>query len=186
MLDLVQLGQLIADRHTTDLFRLETLTVYRAASDEEDYQRYLAGEDAPNAAAKQPWLDRLRADTAAGRRWRRVHALQPPLSDYLRYECEWGYAYNSAHGEDVRILELDDTAMRAVVAIGDFFVIDARQVIRSTYDGTGTFTGADLATPGTADSALYLALAEVIWATATPFPDWWRAHPEYHRNPHAA
>jgi hypothetical protein len=185
MLDLPQLGQLITEWHTTDLFRLETLTAYRAASDEEDYQRYLAGEDAPNAAAKQPWLDRLQTDTAAGRRWRRVHALQPPLSDYLRYECEWGYTYNSAHGEDVRILELDDTAMRAVAAVGDFFVIDGRHVIRSTYDGTGTFTGAEPVAAGTA-AAPYLALAEVIWATATPFLGWWRTHPEYHRNTHAA
>jgi hypothetical protein len=186
MLDLPQLGQLIAERHTTDLFRLETLPAYRAASDEEDYQRYLAGEDAPNAAAKQPWLDRLRTDTAAGRRWRRVHVLQPPLSDYLRYECEWGYAYNSAHGEDVRILELNDTTMRAVTAVGDFFVIDGHHVICSTYDSAGTFIGADLVAPGTADPVPYLALAEVIWVTATPFPSWWRAHPEYHRNPHAA
>ena len=48
-------------------------------------------------------MDRLRADTAADRRWRRVHVVELPLSDYLRYECEWGYTDNAAHGEDVRI-----------------------------------------------------------------------------------
>ena len=186
MLDLQQLGQLIAERHTADLFRLETLAAYHADSDEKDYQRYLAGESAPNAAAKQPWLDRLRADTAAGRRWRRVHALRLPLSDYLRYECEWGYTYNSANGEDVRILELDDTGMRAVAAVGDFFIVDRRHVIRSTYDSAGTFVGAELLTADATDPVPYFALAELVWATATPFTSWWRAHPEYHRNPNAA
>ncbi len=32
--------------------------------------------------------------------------LRTPLSDYLRYECEWGYTYNVTAGEDVRILDL--------------------------------------------------------------------------------
>jgi len=27
----------------------------------------------------------------------RVHVLRTPLSDYLRFECEWGYAYNALH-----------------------------------------------------------------------------------------
>ncbi|MGH3319846.1 MAG: DUF6879 family protein [Streptosporangiaceae bacterium] len=37
-------------------FRLETLDRYDVETDGADIARYFAGEDAPNAAAKQPWL----------------------------------------------------------------------------------------------------------------------------------
>lgn len=183
MLDLQQLGRAIVERHTTDLYRVETLPSYDAASDGGDYQRYLLGEPRPTSAAKQTWLDRLRADTAAGRCWRRAHVLELPLSDYLRYECEWGYTDNAAHGEDVRILVVGAAAMRGVTAVGDFFVVDGQHVIRSEYDVHGRFVGAE-ELPETADAATARrALAEVVWDLAVPFVDWWRAHPEYHRDP---
>ncbi|MGH3929687.1 MAG: DUF6879 family protein [Pseudonocardiaceae bacterium] len=68
-------------------------------------------------------LDQLRAGTAAGRQWRRVHVLRSPLNDYLCYECEWCYTYNVAAGEDVRILDVAETpAGEALLSVGDFFV----------------------------------------------------------------
>jgi hypothetical protein len=184
VLTLPQLGDYIAERHARDLFRLEALPHYNAASDADDYRRYLRGETHPDAATKQAWLDKLRTDTAAGRRWRRVHAVWHPLSDYLRYECEWGYTYNVAHGEDVRILDLDQAGLpRALPAqVGDFFVIDGEHAVRSYYDDHGRFSHAHvLEEPGP-----YLALAELLWHTAEPFTAWWAAHPQYHRGPRAA
>lgn len=183
MLDLRQLGECIGELHTHDLFRLETLPYYDAASDDQDYHRYLAGEDAPNAAAKQPWLDRLRADTAAGRRWRRLHLVQSPLSDYLRYECEWGYTFNVANGEDVRILGLDaDAEQQRAAHLGDFFVIDYRHVILSRYSDDGRFLGAELLPDGSEDAKARRLVADALWAIAEPFTDWWAAHPEFHRD----
>lgn len=91
------------------------------------------------------------------RRWRRIHALTTPLTDYLSYECEWAYTDNVAAGEDVRII---DNASDTLLAIGDFFVIDHQYVIRSHYDKAGLFVG-----------------AEVIWHTAQPFTEWWHHHP---------
>ncbi|MGH3868287.1 MAG: DUF6879 family protein [Pseudonocardiaceae bacterium] len=73
MLTLDQLGEFVAKHHTRDLFRLETLHRYSAASDEDDFRRYLRGDPAPTAQAKRPWLDRILADVTAGRAWRRVH-----------------------------------------------------------------------------------------------------------------
>ena len=62
VLTLDQLGEFVAKHHTRDLFRLETLPFYRAASDDDDFGRYLRGESAPTAEAKQPWLDRIRSE----------------------------------------------------------------------------------------------------------------------------
>jgi hypothetical protein len=177
LLDLDGLAEFIGQHHSHDLFRLETLSYYDVSSDGEDYRRYLEGEPHPNADAKQPWLDRLQADVAAGRRWRRVHAMSVPLSDYLCYECEWAYTYNVATGEDVRIVE---DASDVLLGIGDFFVIDGEHVARSHYDQVGRFLGAEVVSEAAA-RAPYLALAGVILRNAVSFTEWWERHPEYHR-----
>ncbi|MGH2870698.1 MAG: DUF6879 family protein [Pseudonocardiaceae bacterium] len=181
VLTLDQLGEFVAKHHTRDLFRLETLPFYNAVSDDDDFGRYLRGEPAPSAEAKQPWLDRIRADVAAGRAWRRIHAVTHPLADYVRYECEWGYVPNSAAGEQVRIAELTS----ALAQVGDFFVLDGEHVIRSHYDETCKFVGAEvLSDPYSA--APLVALAELLWNQATDFAIWWDAHPGYHRDTRVA
>ncbi len=186
MLDLPALGAYLTKRHTRDLFRLETLAHYDAASDDEDYHRYLRGDHAPAAAGKAAWLERLRTDTAAGRRWRRVHVVTPPLTDYLRYECEWGYTYNVAEGEDVRILDLSTSPAGAELlgAVGDFFLVDDEHPVRMDYDETGRFRGAVPVDP--ALLATYQAMTAAAWTVAEPFSAWWTEHPEHHRAGHAA
>jgi hypothetical protein len=183
VLNLEQMGDYIFSRFTTDLFRLETLPHYDVASDDQDFHRYLRGEAEPNAAEKEPWLEELRTDTAANKHWRRVHALKHPLSDYLRYECEWGYVYNVSAGEQVRILDLDALHLGAFERqASDFFVIDHKYVVRSVYDDHCRFSHADVVEePGP-----YIALADVIWTTAEPFSSWWNRYPQYHRGAQAA
>lgn len=182
MLDLPELGSHLAARHTRDLFRLETLPYYHAASDDEDYRRYLDGAREPSAAAKKPWLERLRGDTAAGRRWRRVHVLRQPLSDYLRYECEWGYTFNTEAGEDVRVVDLSLAPPGAEILadIGDFFVIDDQHAVRMQYTDHGRFEGA--APVDESLVAAYRTLAETAWLIGVPFTTWWAEHPQYHRS----
>lgn len=177
VLTLDQLGEFVAKHHTRDLFRLETLSSYNAASDADDLRRYLRGEPAPTADAKRPWLDRIRADVTSGRAWRRIHAVTQPLSDYVRYECEWGYVPNSAAGEQVRIAELTP----ALTQVGDFFVLDGRHVVRSRYDETGRFVHAEVM-DDSVSAAPFLAIAELLWKQATNFSTWWDAHPRYHRD----
>ena len=177
VLTLDQLGEFVAKHHTRDLFRLETLPFYNAASDADDVRRYLRGEPAPTAEAKRPWLDRIRADVTSGRFWRRIHAVTQPLSDYVRYECEWGYVPNSAAGEQIRIAELTP----ALTQIGDFFVLDGMHVVRSYYDETGRFVNAGVM-GDSASAAPFLAIAELLWNQATNFSAWWNTHPRYHRD----
>lgn len=181
MLDLSALSAYLGERHIRDLFRLETLAHYDAASDDEDYRRYLRGEPSPNAAGKEAWLGRLRADTAEGRGWRRVHVLQMPLSDYLRYECEWGYTYNVNAGEDVRILDLSSAPAGAeiLLGVGDLFLIDGGQAVRMDYDGNGRFRGAVPVDQAMLPSIR--SLTEAAWTLAEPFTAWWDRHPEHHR-----
>ncbi len=181
MLTLSELSELIGKRHTFDLLRVQTLDRYDVASDGEDYRRYLAGEAEPTPSRKGPWLEHLKALVDSGRAWRNIHVLRTPLSDYLRYACEWGYSYNVAAGQDVRILELPaDDLFREVARLGDFWVIDGLTVVQMHYDGGGQFLGADLI-PEDEGAGLFRAVAGLLWRQAEPFTSWWSAHPEFHR-----
>jgi hypothetical protein len=183
MLTLAELGDYITQRHTSDLFRLETLPMYNAASDDQDFHRYLRGEPQPTASVKPAFLNRLRADVTAGKQWRRVHSLRHPLTDYLRYECEWGYVYNVQAGEQVRILDLDAHHLPEFEhLVSDFFVLDHKHVVRSFYDDHRRFSHAQVI----AEPEPYIALADVVWSTAEPFITWWERYPQYHRGAQAA
>ncbi|MCI0689628.1 MAG: hypothetical protein L0Y54_20695 [Sporichthyaceae bacterium] len=123
-MDASELGDYIDARLSRSAFRLELLDQYEVESDGEDLARFLRGEEGPTPERKQPWLDRLVADRVAGILNHRVHVLRTPLTDYLRFECEWGYAPNVAAGDDVRIVDLAERAAPAGLTDHDFWLID--------------------------------------------------------------
>src|SRR6266566_1232252 len=110
MLSENELDRFFAEHFHRTAFRLEVRDAYEVASDGGDFARYLAGEPAPDPARKGAWLDELRADTAAGKRWQWCHVVRGPLTGYLRYEFEWGYQVNITAGATVRILDLAERA----------------------------------------------------------------------------
>ena len=182
VLDLPGLAAWITEHHQTDLLRVETLDRYRSASDGDELDRYRRGEPEPDRGAKVAWLERIRLDTAEGRTWRRLRIVRPPLTDYVRYSCEWGYTDNSAAGEQVRVLDLSAAPPGADVLarIGDFYLIEGEHVAAMTYDGAGAFSHADvLEAPIT---TVHQAAAAAGWQLAEPFTDWWSGHPEHHRS----
>jgi hypothetical protein len=179
MLDERGLDQFFAAHFRRTAFRLEVRDRYAVASDGGDLARYLAGEDAPDAVRKSAWLDELRADAAAGKRWQWVHVVSGPLSDYLRYAFEWGYAINIGAGADVRILDLAERPLPAGLPDEDFWLLDDEAVLRMLYDGPGRFLGAEPAPA--AELPRYRRARAAAWQAAVPFADYWAAHPEYHR-----
>lgn len=176
----VALGPFIAEHHRTDLLRVQTLDFYGVASDGDDFHRYLTGAPAPTVPGKAEWLQRLRDDAAAGKTRRNVHVVREPLNDYLRYQFEWCYVPNAAAGQQIRVLSLNDTPAAApVMALGDFSVIESVHAVRMRYAADGSYEGAAVIGDDAATS--YRTLAELAWNLATPFADWWAAHPQYHR-----
>jgi len=109
-----------------------------------------------------------------------VHVLRTPLGPYLRYECEWGYAYNVRAGEDIRILDLTDTPESPGLVDHDFWLADEDLVVLMHYDDTGQFLGGE-ALPST-QTPHYIAVRDAAWAAATPFEPWWAARTQYHRS----
>ncbi len=173
------LGSYLAQHHRTDLLRVQTLSWYRVESDGEDYARYLAGEAEATAPGKQGWLDKLRTDAEVGRMRRNLHVVETPLTDYLRYQFEWCYTANTDAGQEIRVLDVTNSAIARLGNLGDFTVVEHEHVARSRYDADGRYVGAVQVSADAAEA--YVALAELAWQIATPFTTWWAANPGYHR-----
>ena len=176
------LGEFL-ERAQSSLFRLETRAKYDVSSDGGDFGRYVRGEPGPDMERKRAWHRVLQDDRSRGVRNWRVHVLRSPLSAYLRYECEWGYAYNTPY-EDIGILDLAEVERPAGLVDHDFWVVDDRAAVRMHYDTGGRYLGAEVVP----DAGLprYLAARDAAWEAAVPFADYWATHPQYHRGGHEA
>ena len=179
------------DRHfTRAAFRLETRQVYEVASDGSDFRRWLDGEPTWTPERKQPWLDRLAAEHDRGLYRHRVRIVDHPVSDYTRYECEWGYAPNVRAGEDVRILDLDERARPNVGGLDrtDWWLVTDQhgttRVAEMIYAVDGQFLGAVERHPD--DVPTFVAARDALWDAAEPFEPWWNRHSHLRRNTHAA
>lgn len=155
------------DAYKETAFRLETLSSYGVASEDEELRGFLStGElDIPD---DDQWLRRVRGFRASGRWVGRVHALRQPLGDYLRYEFAV-YGYTVRAGEDVRILDLDVHPDFGVPE-HDFWLFDDAQVVRMDYDSHGRQLGRELLED--VDPAPYVAWKQRALALSVPFPEY--------------
>jgi hypothetical protein len=87
-------------------FRLETLQHYDVERERERFDAFQTGRPLPpRTPDTSPWLRRLQASTAAGKRWQRVHLVTQPLTPYLRFELP-GYQESAAVGYETWIADL--------------------------------------------------------------------------------
>jgi hypothetical protein len=125
-------------------FRLETLQTYSVEYEEEPIRRFLAGELRPRDPSKDEWCGLIRAARDAGKRMERVHVVEEPLSDYLRYELGWSYGPNVDAGEDIRIAPVSAGFWVDDLPRGrDFWLFDSRDLWIMEYDEQGRFLYAD-------------------------------------------
>src|SRR5712692_3371864 len=122
-------------------FRLETLPRYRVGGEDESIARFLAGEEPPPNERKGAWTDLIRSNMAAGKRMHRVHLIRGPLTDYLRWEIEWGYPPNVEAGEEIGILHVQDSDLPEL-GTEDFWLFDDELAVRMDYDSEGHWLGA--------------------------------------------
>lgn len=187
MLTIAELDKIISAARRS-LFRLETLDRYEVPIDGSDFSVYLAGGEQPHNPDKLAWQEHLRAERAAGIWRHRVHLIDtmPGLTDYLRYECEWGYTATAAAGEEIRILDLGtERRPRELIELNhDFWLIDDERVVSMQYNTDATFHSAQLLPAH--DTARYRAARKIAWDMAEEFTSWWAEHPQYHRANHRA
>jgi hypothetical protein len=184
VLSVTQLGEYIDARLSRSAFRLELLDHYDVGSDGQDLARFLRGDPAPSFERKRAWLDRLRRERAAGILNQRVHVLSAPLTDYLRYECEWGYVLNARAGEEIYIVDTSEQPMPAIAVDHDFWLIDDLHAIAMSYDSSGRYRCAEPV--DAAGLPAYRQARDELLAAAEPFTAWWSRHPQEWREHHAA
>jgi hypothetical protein len=139
----VELGALLSGLRASAR-RFEIRDRYNSDVGREAFRRFLAGEP-DDYAWHRSWLDRLRRDHAAGRRWERVRIVSIPLSDYSRYGLVVG-RLNVCAGEDIRYLTRDRAADLGLDPY-DAWLLDDEQLVRLHFnDADDTFRGAELVT----------------------------------------
>jgi hypothetical protein len=90
------------DTFQASAFRLEVLQYYVLAEDEPRRRAFREGRPLPPRPGKTESLRMISDAVGAGKRVHRVHVVDLPLSEYIRYELTV-YPENVAAGEDVRI-----------------------------------------------------------------------------------
>jgi len=167
------------DKFQHAAFRMETLPRYTVGSEAERLRRYFAGEPLEIESGTREWLEFMAAEIGSGKRWHKVHILRSPISDYLRFECEWGYAVSTEYGQEVLILDESERPRPAGIPDEDFWLFDDDAVARLHYDAEGRFLGAELAESATLPA--YRRYRDLALEVAEPFASWWARHPEYLR-----
>jgi hypothetical protein len=129
------LGKLFTTFRRT-AFRLETLPAYDVTEDAERdaYRRWQTGQQPP--AQERDWPKLVASAVGSGKTMQRVRIVRE-LTDYIRFEMEWGYLANVAAGEDIRVLELADDVPGMVDH--DYWLFDEATVVRLEYAADGSF-----------------------------------------------
>jgi hypothetical protein len=90
------------EKFRVSAFRLETLQYYVLAEDEPRRRAFREGCPLPARPGKTESLRMISDAVSAGKQVHRVHVVDLPLSEYIRYELAV-YPENVGAGEDVRI-----------------------------------------------------------------------------------
>jgi hypothetical protein len=134
----------VFDSFAFSVFRLETLQYYTEPDEQAALAAFSAGIPAPPDPGKQEWLAAVGKAHRTGRTIQRVHVIQEPLSEYLRYELSWSYSPNVAAGEDIRIVRVaPGESWPAPLPRQDFWLFDASQLYPQHYDRHGTWIGVE-------------------------------------------
>jgi hypothetical protein len=126
-------------------YRLESLQRYDVTYEREEFQRFLDGETRGEFPGIGEWVATVRRAVTAGKRMHRVHVVQEPLSDYVRFECGWAYEHTVAAGEDVRIIPVAAGSWPAGLPRHDYWLFDSAVLIKMHYDRDGKFEVAEVA-----------------------------------------
>jgi hypothetical protein len=161
-------------RHTA--YRLETLQHYGVGYEDESFRAFAAGEPLRTDPARDAWTGMVRAAVSEGKVFQRVHLVNEPLSEYLRYEMEWWYGPNAEAGDDVRILPADRVppgVLPALVSCDDYWLFDSSELWVMHYGADGSFEYMRQVTdPGVIVSHAYWRDAALHYAI--PFADYMR------------
>lgn len=157
------LGELFASS-TRDVFRLEVRQSYKVVGEEARLAAWRSGAGWP--AGVTPWQERLKLLIPKGVRMRRVHVVELPLTEYIRWEME-SYKRNSEFGEEIRLVEREHVPED--VPDTDFWLFDEETVVLMHYTEEGELTDREL---HEGDAQAYVLARDLVWQAARSLASW--------------
>lgn len=158
------------DTFERDAFHLELRDYYGAPGEGGPFAQWLRGEPS-NAAWLQPWLDRMRAVTAAGRTVRRIRVITEPATDYIRWEHALTPLGLEA-GEDIRWLPRHQLPPVGLPLDGDdWWLFDDRLLAVGRFDHDGRVLGSELV-DNPAVVTQCTAVRDLLWPLAVPHAEY--------------
>lgn len=133
--------QALFDGVEASWFRLETLQSYDVGYESTEFQDFLR----TGRLDREPgaWQQMIAAHTAAGRVLSRVHVIEEPLSDYIRYELA-AYQINAAAGEQIGLIPVSQGTWPQGLPRGvDYWLFDDRHLWSMEYDDASQFIAAE-------------------------------------------
>jgi hypothetical protein len=127
---------------TQSLFRLEAKQQYLIPGEEEKFNAWREGRQVPRSTPdNNDWYREIRDSVRAGRTWQRVHVVDQPLTDYLRYELEM-YTGSAELGYQTLIADRSQHPELAELT-EDFYLLDGDTdgafAVLMRYDDDGHF-----------------------------------------------
>jgi hypothetical protein len=168
--DLSDLDRLF-DTSTREVFRLETLPIYKVPGEWEMYERFLEGESLGGMPGFENILNEISTDATRGKRHRRVRVIPKPLTPYIRFESDLFYSARSRAGEDIRFISQE--RFEAVVPEemrSDFYLFDLSAGMLMIYDNEGQFIRTESIVERELSS--YLTVREALLRESTHWTDY--------------
>lgn len=152
------------DTFTRDATRIEALPSFRI---EEEAAALTAAREGkrPDLGFLREWHEYLDEVSESGRTSRRLRLLSSPLTEYERFEIQWGYASNARHGEEVRLIDRSTS-----LDMKDYWIFDNESVFEMLYGSDGSFNGSQAVDGDKARDIVSWLTA--TWPTATPLNDY--------------
>lgn len=146
-----------------EAFRLELLQQY-IVPEEADMLRLFLETGELELPEDDEWLETIHNAKSRGASMKRVHVIEKPLSDYIRFELK-AYEYNQRAGEDIFLLDHDDYLALNLGELNDFWLFDDEFVLNMVYAEDGTFTRSE---PVVQSIKKYIDVRDALLAVSVP------------------
>lgn len=143
-LDDPEFNRLFTDFRFT-AYRLESLQYYDVSYEQTEFELFLNGQSRGEFPGISRWIrETVEPARRAGKLLHRVHVVEEPLSDYVRFECAWSYTHTVRAGEDVRLIPVPAGEWPAGLPRHDYWLFDSSVLVTMHYKDDGAFEMAEI------------------------------------------
>ncbi|GGO97501.1 DUF6879 family protein [Wenjunlia tyrosinilytica] len=155
------------DSFEHDAFHLELRDDYGSPVEDAPYAKWQRGES-DDYRWLDPWTDRMRKATAAGKTVRRVRVVSEPISQYVTWEHSLTHL-NQIAGEDIRWLPRHQLPQDITFPVNgnDWWLFDSGLVAVGHFHDDGRVKGSELITDPII-VAECIKVRDLLWSLAVP------------------